>query len=298
VSAAPPRRKPKIRKLVVIGVGLIGGSFSLALKKARLVRHVVGVGRTRKNLQEALRLGVIDEAVREPALAVRDADVVLIGTPVGQMPEVMAAIAPALQPTTVITDGGSTKQDVIGYARRFLPQHFDRFVPSHPIAGTEKSGASAAFADLYQDRNVILLPQHETRPAALRLVRSLWEACGARIVRLDAKTHDEIFAAVSHLPHVVAFALVSMLAQRPNASTLLGFSGAGLRDTVRIAGSSPEMWRDICIANREALADLLDDYMEELEVARGAIEAGDAAALTQMFQRARAARARWLLKSR
>jgi prephenate dehydrogenase len=298
VSAARPRRKPKIRKLVVIGVGLIGGSFSLALKKARLVRHVVGVGRTRKNLQEALRLGVIDEAVREPALAVRDADVVLIGTPVGQMPEVMAAIAPALQPTTVITDGGSTKQDVIGYARRFLPEHFDRFVPSHPIAGTEKSGASAAFADLYRDRNVILLPQHETRPAALRLVRGLWEACGARIVRLDAKTHDEIFAAVSHLPHVVAFALVSMLAQRPNASTLLRFSGAGLRDTVRIAGSSPEMWRDICIANREALVDLLDDFMEELEVARGAIEAGDAAALTQMFQRARAARGRWLLKSR
>jgi len=187
---------------------------------------------------------------------------------------------------------------VIGYARRFLPEHFDRFVPSHPIAGTEKSGASAAFADLYRDRNVILLPQHETRPAALRLVRSLWEACGARIVRLDAKTHDEIFAAVSHLPHVVAFALVSMLAQRANASTLLGFSGAGLRDTVRIAGSSPEMWRDICIANREALVDLLDDFMEELEVARGAIEAGDAAALTQMFQRARAARGRWLLKSR
>jgi prephenate dehydrogenase len=298
VSAAPPRRKPKIRKLVVIGVGLIGGSFSLALKKARVVRHVVGVGRTRKNLQEALRLGVIDEAVREPALAVRDADVVLIGTPVGQMPEVMAAIAPALQPTTVIIDGGSTKQDVIGYARRFLPEHFDRFVPSHPIAGTEKSGASAAFAGLYRDRNVILLPQHETRPAALRMVRSLWESCGARIVRLDAKTHDEIFAAVSHLPHVVAFALVSMLAQRPNASTLLGFSGAGLRDTVRIAGSSPEMWRDICIANREALVDLLDDYMEELEVARGAIEAGDAAALTQMFQRARTARGRWLLKSR
>jgi prephenate dehydrogenase len=296
VSAAPSRRKRRIGKLVVIGVGLIGGSFSLALKKARMVGHVVGVGRTQKNLRDALRLGVIDEAIRDPAVAVRDADLVLLGTPVGQMPEVMAAIAPALNATTVITDGGSTKQDVIAYARRFLPAHLDRFVPAHPIAGTEKSGASAAFAELYRDRNVILLPQRETRPAALRMVRGLWEACGARIVRLDARTHDEIFAAVSHLPHVVAFALVSMLAQRRNASILLGFSGGGLRDTVRIAGSSPEMWRDICIANREALVELLDDYAEELEVARAAIEAGDAAALTQMFERARSARSRWLLK--
>jgi prephenate dehydrogenase len=298
VSAAAPRRKPRIRTLAVIGVGLIGGSFALALKKARMVEHVVGVGRTRRNLAEAARLGVIDEPCYDAAVAVRDASFVFLGTPVGQMPEVMAQIAPVLPMSAVITDGGSTKQDVIAYAKRFLGEHIDRFVPSHPIAGTEKSGASAAFAELYRDRNVILVPQPETRRAAVRVVREVWEACGARIVRLDAKTHDEIFAAVSHLPHVIAFALVSMLAKRRNAATLLGFSGGGLRDTVRIAGSSPEMWRDICIANREALVDLLDDYAEELEIARGAILGGDAGALTDMFERARTARQRWLLKER
>ncbi|MGZ8265913.1 MAG: prephenate dehydrogenase [Burkholderiales bacterium] len=296
MSAAAARGKLKIGKLVVIGVGLIGGSFSLALKKAKVVKHVVGVGRTRRNLNEALRLGVIDEASQDPAAAVRQADFVLIGTPLGQMPEVMAQIAPALGRSTVITDAGSTKQSVIACARRFLHEHFDRFVPSHPIAGTEKSGAGAAFAELYRDRNVILVPQPQTRQAALRTVRSAWEACGARIVRLDARAHDEIFAAVSHLPHVVAFALASMLAKRSNAATLLGYSGGGLRDTVRIAGSSPEMWRDVCIANREALLALLDDYSEELEIARAAIDSADADGLTEMFERARTARRRWLLK--
>jgi prephenate dehydrogenase len=286
---------PKIGKLVVIGVGLIGGSFSLALKRAKAVKHVVGVGRTRRNLDEALRLGVIDEASRDAARAVAGADLVLIGTPVGQMPEVMAAIAPALDGKAVITDGGSTKQDVIAYAKRFLDGHFERFVPAHPIAGTEKSGAGAAFADLYRDRNVILAPQPETKAAAVRLVRSAWEACGAHILRLDARRHDEIFAAVSHLPHVIAFALVSMLAKRDDAAPLLKQSGAGLRDTVRIAGSSPEMWRDICVANREALTALLDDYIEELETARSAIHNADADALTEMFERARDARERWLV---
>jgi prephenate dehydrogenase len=296
VSSPRNRSKLRIGKLVVIGVGLIGGSFSLALKKARVVRRVVGVGRTKKNLDTARRLGVIDEASRDAASAVRDADLVLIGTPVGQMAEVMAQIAPALAPSTVVTDGGSTKQNVIAHARRFLGAHFERFVPSHPIAGTEHSGAAAAFAELYRDRNVIMVPQIETKSSAVRLVRTAWEACGARIVRLDARQHDEIFAAVSHLPHVVAFALVSMLAKRPEAKTLLGYSGGGLRDTVRIAGSSPEMWRDICMANREALLELLDSYSDELELARGAIESADGDALTGMFQRARAARSRWLLK--
>jgi prephenate dehydrogenase len=296
VSRAPGRPKFRIRKLAVIGVGLIGGSFALALKKARVAGHVVGVGRTRRNLTEALRLRVIDEAVHDAARAVRGADFVFLGTPVGQMPEVMAQIAPELSDTAIITDGGSTKQDVIAYARRFLRDHFARFVPSHPIAGTERSGAAAAFAELYRDRNVIMVPQPETRRGAVRVVRTAWETCGARIVRLDAKTHDEIFAAVSHLPHVVAFALVSMLAKRRNAPTLLGFSGAGLRDTVRIAGSSPEMWRDICIANRDAMVELLDDYAEELEIARAAILSGDAGALTEMFERARTARSRWLVR--
>jgi len=286
----------QIGTLAVIGVGLIGGSFSLALKRAGIVQRVIGVGRTQANLDSALRLGVIDEASTDPAGAAARADVVLLASPVGQFPELMSQIAPALRDHTIVTDGGSTKQDVIAYARRFLGAHFRRFVPAHPIAGTEQSGAAAAFPDLYRERNVIIAPQPETDSAAVNLVRAAWEACGANVVELDAARHDEIFAAVSHLPHVIAFALVSMLAKRPDARTLLGFSGGGLRDTVRIAGSSPEMWRDICIANRPALLKLLDDYGKELELARGAIENGDGDALETIFERARDARQRWLLK--
>jgi prephenate dehydrogenase len=288
--------KPRINKLVVIGVGLIGGSFALALKKARMVKTVVGVGRSRKNLNDALRLGVIDRAETDAAKAVADADIVLVGAPVGQMPGIFARIAPALSPHTVVTDAGSTKQDVIAAARKHLGSHFPMFVPAHPIAGTEHSGAAAAFPELFRGRNLILLPQKETRAAALRLVRAAWTACGARIVRLDAAEHDEIFGAVSHLPHVVAFALVHQLARRRDAKRLLGFSGGGLRDTVRIAGSSPEMWRDICVANRDALVPLLDGTISELEAARAALAAGDGEALEAMFRAAQQARARWLVR--
>lgn len=288
--------KPRIGRLVVIGVGLIGGSFALALKKARMVKQVVGVGRSRKNLNDALRLGVIDKAETDAARAVADADLVLVGAPVGQMPGIFARIAPALPSHAVVTDAGSTKQDVIAAARQHLGAHFPRFVPAHPIAGTEHSGAAAAFPELFRDRNLILLPQQETSAAALRLVRAAWTACGARIVRLDAAEHDEIFGAVSHLPHVIAFALVHQLAQRRDAKRLLGFSGGGLRDTVRIAGSSPEMWRDICVANRNALLPLLDGTISELEAARASLAAGDGDALEAMFRAAQQARARWLLK--
>jgi len=288
--------QPRINKLVVIGVGLIGGSFALALKKARMVRQVVGVGRSRKNLKDALRLGVIDKAETDVAHAVAGADLVLVGAPVGQMPGIFARIAPSLSPRTVVTDAGSTKQDVIQAARKHLGTHFPMFVPAHPIAGTENSGAAAAFPDLFRNRNLILLPQPETKAAAVKLVRAAWTACGANIVRLEAAEHDEIFGAVSHLPHVIAFALVNQLAQRRDAKRLLGFSGGGLRDTVRIAGSSPEMWRDICVANRGALVPLLDGYISELEAARASLAAGDGDALEAMFRSAQQARARWLVK--
>lgn len=288
--------KPRIGKLVVIGVGLIGGSFALALKKAKMVKQVVGVGRSRRNLKDALRLGVIDQAETDAAKAVVGADLVLIGAPVGQMPGIFARIAPALSPNTVVTDAGSTKQDVIAAARRHLGAHFPMFVPAHPIAGTEHSGAAAAFPELFRERNLILLPQKETRVSALRLVKSAWQACGSKIVRLDAAEHDEIFGAVSHLPHVIAFALVHQLGKRRDAKRLLGFSGGGLRDTVRIAGSSPEMWRDICTANRAALVPLVDGTIAELEAARDALAAGDGETLEAMFRSAREARSRWLIK--
>jgi prephenate dehydrogenase len=287
--------KFRIGRLAVIGVGLIGGSFALALKKARAVKHVVGAGRTRGNLARALKLGIIDEIAPDAAAAVRGADFVLLGMPVGQMPEVMARIAPHVGPRAVITDAGSTKQDVIDSAQRFLGQHLPRFVPAHPIAGTEKSGADAAFATLYCNRNVILTPQRETARGAVAVVKRAWETCGARVLRLRPAEHDAIFAAVSHLPHVAVFSLVASLARRPDARRILAFSAGGLRDTVRIAGSSPEMWRDICMSNRTALLAVLDAYMEELERARAAMATADGEALGAMFERARAARARWLV---
>lgn len=290
--------KPLISKLVVIGVGLIGGSFALALKEARCVRRIVGVGRSRKNLAVALKRGIIDEIETDAARAVVDADVVFLGTPVGQMGAVLASIAPHLPAKAVVTDGGSTKRDVIEAARRVLGPRFRRFVPAHPIAGTEQSGASAAFASLYRGRNLILVPQKETDPDAISKVRKAWLACGATVLRMDAGTHDLTLGAVSHLPHVVAYALMGMLARRPDARRLLSHSGGGLRDTVRIAGSSPEMWRDICIANRGALLELIDAYTSELEEAREAIDRGDGAALEALFTRARDARARWLVKPR
>jgi prephenate dehydrogenase len=290
--------KLKIRKLVVVGVGLIGGSFALALKRARAVGHVVGMGRTRRNLASALKLGAIDEISSNPAAAVRDADLVLLATPVGQMPAVMSAIAPHLGPGAVITDGGSTKRDVIACARRFLGGHYSRFVPGHPVAGTERSGATAAFPELFRERNVILTPQPGTAASATRLVRRAWEACGARVLRLDAGAHDAILAGVSHLPHVIAYALVNLLARQRNPAQYFGLSAGGLRDTVRIAGSSPEMWADICVANRDALLAVLEDYENELEQMRAAIDSADVGELRRMFAQARAAREKWLVGKR
>jgi len=288
----------RINKLVIIGVGLIGGSFALALKKAKVVNHVVGIGRTRRNLNAALKLGVIDEASQNAAQAVRGADLIFIGTPVGQMAGVLKTIAPHLGQKTIVTDGGSTKQDVIACARKHLGEHFPRFVPAHPMAGTESSGAASAFAELYCGRKVILAPQPETSARALRRVRAAWEACGANVVRLEAREHDEILAAVSHLPHVVAFALMSTLAKRKDARRVLGFSAGGLRDTVRIAGSSPEMWRDIFLANRTALLGAMDKYLFEIKYLRNNLQARNGDALQAMFEHARDARERWLVKSK
>ncbi len=284
---------PLIRKLAVFGVGLIGGSFALALKKAGAVGEVVGVGRGLSNLGDAYRLGIIDEAVTKPAEAVAGADMVLLAVPVGQMPVVMAAIAPHLSPDTVVTDAGSTKQDVLAYARNHLANHLSRFVPAHPIAGAEKTGAAAASAELYQGRNVVVTPLAENDAAAVAKVKEAWAACGAVVREMAPQSHDEVFAAVSHLPHLLAFALVDDIAGKPNAEELFSYAASGFRDFTRIAGSSPEMWRDISLANREALLKELDAYRAQLERLRAALEAGDGAVLEQIFTRASRARNAW-----
>lgn len=284
-------------KVVVCGVGLIGGSFALAVKAGILADqrpHIVGMGRTRAALEDALRLGVIDEIGADWHTALKDADLVLLGMPVGQMEAVMRAMAPYLGPDTLVTDGGSTKSDVVAAARAALGDRIGQFVPGHPIAGAEKSGVSAARADLYVDKRVVLTPLPENAPESVARVRAVWEACGARVSELTPADHDSVFAAVSHLPHILAFALVHDLAKRGNSDVLFGFAAGGFRDFTRIASSHPEMWRDICLANRVALMKELDAYMAELLRTRVLLAAGDSEGLEAMFASARARRDAWL----
>lgn len=282
------------RRFAVVGVGLIGGSCALALKRAGAVERVVGIGRSRSNLERALELGVIDEIAPSPADGLAGADGALFAVPVGQFTKVLADVLPAVSPDAVLTDGGSTKQDVVAAARSVLGERLPRFVPAHPIAGAEHSGVEAAKADLYVGRNVVLTPLPETDPEATVRVRELWAACGARVSDMTPAEHDAVFAAVSHLPHAAAFALVEMLAARPEAERLFDYAAGGFRDFTRIASSSPEMWRDISLANRDALVRELDAYTEALGRLRAAVAAGEASTLEGLYLRARDARNAWL----
>lgn len=283
---------PIFDKLTIIGVGLIGGSVALAARQVGLARRIVGVGRAGENLENALKLGVID-AIEPAEQAVANADMVLLAIPVGQMPQVMAAIAPHLAPHAIVTDAGSTKGDVIEAARANLGSRLPSFVPGHPIAGAEKSGVLAAKPDLFSGKNVVLTPLPENSEDAVANTAVLWRGCGANVSTMSPETHDRIFAAVSHLPHVLAFALVEEIARRPNAGQLFGFAAGGFRDFSRIAGSSPEMWRDICLANRSAMLQELDAYAGRLAHIRSLIEANDGAGLAEVFEHARNARTAW-----
>ena len=285
--------QPVFKKIVIFGVGLIGGSFALALRKANAVGEVVGFGRSETTLQQARQLGIIDRIGQDVAAEVADADIVLLATPVGQMAELMARIAPHLGAHTLVTDGGSTKSDVVREVYAQLGGRAAQFVPAHPIAGAEKSGASAALADLYQGRKVVLTPLPENSKDAVARVRRAWELCGAVVSELTPQQHDAVFAAVSHLPHLLSFALVHDLAQRDNRDLLLSFAASGFRDFTRIAASSPEMWRDICMANRDALMVELSRYADELHVLFRALEQHDAAKLEEVFSEARNVRGNW-----
>jgi len=278
--------------LAIVGTGLIGGSFSLALKQAGAVRTVLGVGRNPARLAVARELGLIDRAVDWNEAG--QADCILLALPVGETEAVLNHLAPHLKAGAIITDAGSTKANVVAAARAVLGTRFADFVPGHPIAGSEQSGPGAARADLYQGKKVVLTPQADTRPDALATVTALWQAAGAQVEMLDADLHDRVFAAVSHLPHLAAFALVDELAQRTDGDTFFRYAASGFRDFTRIAGSSPEMWRDIALANREAVLSELDVYLAALQTLRAAVSEEDAAALLEIFSRARAAREHWL----
>lgn len=282
------------KKIAIFGVGLIGGSFALALKKAGVVQQVTGVGRSAAVLARARELGIIDVAATTPAEAVQGADLVLLAAPVAQTGPILASIKPYLQQGTVVTDAGSTKADVVAAARSALGEKLAQFVPGHPIAGRELNGPEAAIADLYVGKKVVLAPLPENSADQVQRVATAWEQCGAVIHKLTPEDHDRVFAAVSHLPHLLAYALVDDIARKPHAELLFQYAASGFRDFTRIAGSSPEMWRDISLANQEALLLELDAYMGRLGELRSMLAAVDGSAIECIYANAQRARQNWM----
>lgn len=283
-----------IRRLAVIGVGLIGGSLARALRAAGAVGEIVGCGRGRHNLERALELGVIDRYTRDVAEAVRDADMVFLAVPLGAMRDTFAAMKGHLAADAVITDGGSAKFSVIDDCRSVFGEVLPNLVAGHPIAGTENSGVEASFAELYRNRRIILTPTEETADTALQRVRQMWQACGGEITLMSVEHHDEVLAATSHLPHMLAFGLVDTLAQMKENDEIFRYAAGGFRDFTRIASSNPVMWRDVCVANRRALGKMMSLYLNEMQALADTIERGDADQLMAIFTRAKEARDRYI----
>ena len=280
-----------IKHVAILGVGLIGGSLARALKRDRFCGTVSGYGRNRATLQKAVDLGVIDSYSTDPAKAVAGAGLVVLATPLSTTEVLCRGISPVLGDDTIITDVGSAKAGVVEAARSGLrASHFANFVPGHPIAGTEKSGVEHSFPQLFDDRLVILTPLPETSIRALELVQAMWDACRARVVKLSVERHDKVLAATSHLPHLLAYALVDCLARMQEREEIFEFAAGGFADFTRIASSSPEMWHDICMANRDDLLRALDRFGEHLSGIRQSIEKGDSRRLLDIFTRAKKAR--------
>ena len=280
-------------KVVIVGVGLIGGSFALGLKRAGMVREVVGIGRHPQATARALALGIVDRVSDAYGEALRGADLVLLAAPVAQTGPILQALLPHLEAHTVVTDAGSTKCDVVAAARAAMGARVGQFVPGHPIAGSEANGPDAALAGLYQGKKCVLTPLPENAAADIEKVASAWRTCGAVIHTLSPEDHDRVFAAVSHLPHLLAYALVDDIAAKPHASMLFQYAASGFRDFTRIAGSSPEMWRDISLANQTALLTELDAYLAQLTAMRTMLAAGDGAGLHDIYANAQRARHEW-----
>ena len=281
------------KKVVIFGVGLIGGSFALALRRAGQAAHIVGVGRSPASLERARELGIIDAIATDAAAAVTGADLILVAAPVAQTEAILASIKPHLEARAIVTDAGSTKSDVVAAARKALGERIAQFVPAHPIAGREKHGPEAALAELYEGKKVVITALPENSEADVETVAAAWRACGAIIHRLSPQEHDAVFASVSHLPHVLAFALVDDIAAKPHAETLFQYAASGFRDFTRIAASSPEMWRDITLANRDALLTEVDAYLVQLQGIRAMIADSDGAGLEKIYANAQHARQQW-----
>ena len=285
-----------IERLCVIGVGLIGGSLARALRDAGACQEVVGAGRNPANLQTAVDLGVIDRYETDLARAVAGADMVLVAVPLGAMAAVFRAIRGHLAPHAVLTDAGSAKGSVIEAVKQVFDGVPAAFVPGHPIAGTEQSGVEASFAGLYRNRRVILTPLPDTDAHATDRVRDMWEAAGADVVEMDPVHHDAVLAATSHLPHVLAFTLVESLVRMGDEGEVFEYAAGGFRDFTRIAASDPVMWRDICLANGDAIQLMIEHFMTDLQELTGAIQNRDGQRMLDIFTSAKAARDRYVDK--
>ena len=279
-----------IDRLAVIGVGLIGSSLALALKQADVVGHVVGCGRNENNLKKGLELGVLDSYEISITEAVKAADIVVLAVPLGAMQAVFERVAVATSDRAVITDVGSSKASVVRVATECLGERISQFVPGHPIAGTEKSGVEAGFAGLYQNRKVILTPLDSTDKGAIDTIDKVWRQCGAGIEYLSVQHHDKVLAATSHLPHMLAYALVNFLSGLNEHDEIFKYAAGGFRDFTRIASSDPVMWRDVCISNGDALLVLIEQYKDELDLVSDAIKNQDAERLLELFGKAKSER--------
>jgi len=283
-----------IDRLAVVGVGLIGGSLARALREAGEVGEVVGCDLSIDNLQRAMDLRVVDRFSTDVGEAVEGADVVFLAVPLGAMRATFEAMKGHLKPGVVLTDGGSAKGSVVEDCKAVFGEIPAGLVPGHPIAGTENSGVDASFKELYQNRRIILTPIEGGDPQALELVRKMWRACGARVTEMELKHHDEVLAATSHLPHMLAFGLVDTLARMEENDEIFRYAAGGFRDFTRIASSNPVMWRDVCVANREALSDMMEHYIQEMSDLARIIRDGDSEQLFDIFTRAKAARDRYV----
>ena len=279
-----------IQRLCIIGVGLIGGSLARALKKAGAVGEVIGVSRDVTHLKKAEKLGVIDSFETDIAAAVKGCDMVVLAVPLGAMQSVFEKIAPVITSEMIITDVGSAKASVIKSAKTVFNPLPETLVPGHPIAGTEKSGVEASFAELYENRRIIITPLETSSNVAIEKVRNMWQACGAEVVETTVEHHDEVLAATSHLPHMLAYSLVDTLAKMDSKNEIFNFAAGGFRDFTRIASSDPDMWHDICLANSDALVKMIKRFSDDLQQLSNAIEKNDSVYLRETFSRAKKAR--------
>lgn len=283
-----------LKQITLIGVGLIGGSFVLELKRLGLVKKIVGIDLSRENLNRALERNVIDEAseyIDEKSIA--DADLIVIATPVSALASVCDKLRPFLRKGVLVSDVGSTKQSTLATFSRCLPEHLPYCIAVHPIAGSDRSGALAAQFGLYQDKKLIITPHGQENLDALGLIEQLWQAVGAHTIQLTAKKHDEIFAAVSHMPHLLAFAFAHEIFDHPDGALYLQFAASGFRDFTRIASSHPAIWTDICMDNKRGLLDLIMGFQKQLLMLQSILEQGDKVALYRYFEEAKKTRDDW-----